>query len=61
MGGKIPPTGTNDLPVEDEDLSTQQEAVPWPFFAGEQLIGIRWLDEATNQLTQKSKTPIGKK
>ena len=53
--------GTDDLPVGDEEVTTHQEAVPLPYLAGTRKTSCRWMDQATNMLTKKSKTQVGKK
>ena len=52
---------TDDLPVGDEEVTTHQEAVPLPYLAGTRKTACRWMTQAVNMLTKKSKTQAGKK
>jgi hypothetical protein len=45
---------TDEMPVEDEEIATHQEAVPVPFLGGTRKIAVRWLGPAANLITQES-------
>lgn len=52
---------TDDLPLQDEEVTTHQEAVPLPYIAGTRKTSCRWMTPALNMVTKKSKTEAGKK
>lgn len=53
---------TDEMPIEDEELATHQEAIPLPFLAGTRKIAVRWIGPAANMVTQQSTDPqVGKK
>lgn len=41
------------LPLEKEDVSKHQEAVPLPYFAGTRKMALRWMTGATDRVTKK--------
>lgn len=45
---------TNPIPVEDEELSTHQEAVPVPSWWGTRHIALRWLAPAYDMITEQA-------
>lgn len=45
---------TEPLPFQKENVSTNQQNVPLPYFAGERLIAVRWITPALNRITQKA-------
>ncbi len=45
---------TDDLPVQDEEVTTHQEAVPLPYLAGKRKVACRWIGPAMNLITKKS-------
>lgn len=51
----------DDLPLENEDFATFQEAIPVPYLAGKRKIAVRWIAPAAEMVTKKAKTPTGKK
>jgi hypothetical protein len=53
-GGKTPDLEPDLLPVEDEEVSTHQEAVPVPYLAGTQKIALRWISPALNMVTKQA-------
>jgi hypothetical protein len=42
---------TDEMPIEDEEISTHQEAVPVPAFGGTRKLAVRWLGEAVDMIT----------
>jgi hypothetical protein len=54
-------TPETDLPVEDEEIATHQEAIPVPFLAGTRKIAGRWISPATNLITKEAQNEVGKK
>ena len=49
MGAKsINPAGSDDVPVGDEELASNQEAVPLPYLAGRRRIALRWIEDAVD-------------
>lgn len=46
--------------VDPEELSTNQEAAPVPWFCGTRRIGLRWISPVMNQYHQKAEGPGGK-
>lgn len=51
----------DDVPVEEQDLSSAQETAPLPWFAGQRLVALRWLSPALEMTTKQAKTPAQKK
>jgi hypothetical protein len=47
--------------TEEEDVSTNQEAVPIPYLAGERKVAVRWLSNAYKQYSVEVKADSGKK
>ena len=47
-GGSTDIGELEDVPVEPESLSTNQEVIPVPHFAGTRVIAIRWLTQPLN-------------
>ncbi len=50
----------DEIPIQDEEIATHQEAVPLPWFAGARKISGRWISEATDRIT-KAVAQTGKK
>lgn len=61
MAKGTPSIETDDLPLEDEEIATHQEAVPVPYLAGTRKIAGRWISPALNMLTKESDTYPAKK
>jgi len=47
--------------TDEEDISTNQEALPVPYIAGERKVAVRWLSEVYNQYTVEVEVDTGKK
>lgn len=41
-----------ELPVEEEEVATHQEAIPVPFVAGTRRVALRWMTPAFGLVTQ---------
>jgi hypothetical protein len=54
------PQKTEPLPFQKENVATNQQNVPLPYFAGERVIAGRWISPALNQIRQQA-TGAGKK
>lgn len=52
---------TDATPVEDEEISTHQEAVPVPYLAGTRHVAGRWLGAAVNMVTTQAEDGGSKK
>lgn len=51
-----------DVPVQEEEIATHQEAIPVPYLAGTRRVSLRWITDATEMATKQSKDPnYGKK
>lgn len=51
----------DEFPVEDEELSTHQEAIPVPFICGVRRVSARWIDDAREMETRQTKDNYAKK
>jgi len=50
FGGKYkPPPEPNPAGIEDEQVSSSQEAVPVPFVTGTRKIAVKWISRVYNQ------------
>ena len=59
---RMPELETDDLPVEEEEVASHQEAAPLPYFAGTRKIALRWLGSATGMITEQAPNEkVGKK
>ena len=47
----IPDTGLDPANVQDEELSTNQEATVIPWVCGESKLALRWISPPYNQFT----------
>lgn len=52
--GKIQPPEFDQTTLEDESLSSSQEAVAVPYSAGTNLIALRWIAEALAMLAEQA-------
>jgi len=43
------------LPFQQENVASNQQAVPLPYMAGTRLIAVRWISPALNEVTQQVK------
>lgn len=43
------------VPFQQENVATNQQDIPLPYFAGERLIALRWITPAMNEVTQQVK------
>jgi hypothetical protein len=50
------PTG-----LDDQQLSTSQEAVPLPWLAGERKIAVKWISRIYNQFAREAPVERGSK
>ena len=48
------PTKPNLLPFQQENVATNQQAIPLPYLAGIRLIGLRWMTSALDEVTQQA-------
>jgi hypothetical protein len=48
------PTPVNLVPFQQENVSTNQQDIPLPYFAGERLIALRWISPAFNETTTQA-------
>lgn len=51
----------DEWPMEDEEVSTHQEAIPVRFLGGTRRVSAQWLDKALNMMTIRRKGKFGKK
>jgi hypothetical protein len=52
----------DDLPAEEEEIATHQEAIPVPYMAGTRRIAGRWITPALDMIAKQTKDPhSGKK
>lgn len=59
-GGGLAPE-REEFPVEDEELSTHQEAIPIPWVCGVRRVSARWIDEALEMEVRQTRDKYGKK
>ncbi len=45
----------DEVPVQEEEIATHQEAIPVPYLAGTRRVSLRWLTDATDMATKQSK------
>lgn len=50
-----------DVPVEDEDLSTAQDGVVVPYLAGTTRCSVRWFTPATDRVAIQAQDDLAKK
>ena len=48
------------LPFQAEDVATNQQSIPLPYLGGTQVIAVRWIGPAIDQITHQTKS-TGKK
>lgn len=60
MKGPKTPDVENDS-IQEEEVSTHQQAIPVPYFAGTRKIAIRWITPAFNLVAIRAKNTLGKK
>lgn len=53
--GVSAPAEVNRDTLEEEELSTHQEAVPVPYLAGTRMVAVRWLSGAMDQVARQAK------
>ncbi len=58
---KTASTETETVPVKQESLATDQEAVPVPLFWGRRKIAVRWIMPAKGRIAVEAKQRLGKK
>jgi len=58
-----PPPATDPVDVEDNQLSSAQEAVPVPMLLGERKISLKWISRVynTHAVEAPAERPAGKK
>lgn len=61
MKGKTDFDSSDAIPVEEEQISTTQEATPLPYVAGTRLVAIRWIDNAADMQAIQTSDQIAKK
>ena len=44
-----------DVPVQEEEIATHQEAIPIPWLAGTRRLSLRWITDATDMATRQAK------
>jgi hypothetical protein len=49
----IPEPETDAVPMEDESLSTAQEAVPVPMWWGKRKVAVRWISPVYDQKAEQ--------
>lgn len=47
-------TSKDDVPVNEEEIATHQEAIPIPYMAGTRRISLRWITDAADMLTKQA-------
>lgn len=43
-----------DVPVQEEEIATHQEAIPVPYLAGTRRVSLRWITDARDMQTKQS-------
>ena len=56
-----PASGNRPLNLDSDQLSTNQEAVPLPYFTGVARLAVHWISPAYNQRVTEVKEKVGKK
>ena len=56
-----PASGNRPLNLDSDQLSTNQEAVPLPYFTGIARLAVHWISPAYNQRVTEVKEKVGKK
>lgn len=51
--GNISPE-RDETTIEEEDIATHQEAIPFPLSGGKRLVAVRFLDEARHQIEEQA-------
>lgn len=54
MSVSRPPVKKELLPFQQENVATNQQAVPLPYFAGTRLLAARWISPALNKIVHQS-------
>lgn len=55
------PFATDEIPIEEQSISTAQEAGPLPYIAGTRMVAVLWIDEALDMRAVQTGDSIGKK
>ena len=50
-----PPEPLQLVPFQQENVATNQQAVPVPYLAGTRLVALRWITPALNGIAQPAK------
>lgn len=51
----------DDVPAQEEEIATHQEAVPVPYVAGTRRVAARWLDDGIDMRVRQTSANYSKK